>query len=58
MHVRGTVYVMLMMESGYRARGRSLRVLGYGGAPIPPDTVRALREWLRHARLHNSALRG
>ncbi len=49
-----TVFVMMMMEPGYRERGRSLRVLGYGGAPVPPDTVRALREWLPGARLHNA----
>jgi long-chain acyl-CoA synthetase len=49
-----TVFVMLMLEPGYRARGRSLRVLAYGGAPTSPDTVRALREWVPQARLHNA----
>jgi len=49
-----TVFVMLMLEPGYRERGRTLRVLAYGGAPTPPDTIRALREWLPQARLHNA----
>jgi long-chain acyl-CoA synthetase len=49
-----TVFVMLMLEPGYRECGRSLRVLGYGGAPTSPDTIRALRDWLPQARLHNA----
>lgn len=49
-----TVFVMMMQEPGYRARGASVRVIGYGGAPISPATVRALREWLPGARLHNA----
>jgi long-chain acyl-CoA synthetase len=49
-----TVYVMMMMEPGYRRRGQALRALGYGGAPIAPSTVRALREWLPGCRLHNT----
>ncbi|HET7875900.1 MAG TPA: class I adenylate-forming enzyme family protein, partial [Methylomirabilota bacterium] len=49
-----TVYVMMMTRPGYGRAGRSLRVISYGGAPIPPHTVRALREWLPQARLHNA----
>lgn len=49
-----TVFVMLMLEPGYRERGGSLRVLAYGGAPTSPDTIRALRAWLPQARLHNA----
>jgi long-chain acyl-CoA synthetase len=48
------VYVMMMTRPGYRERGRALRVIGYGGAPIPPHTVTALREWRPGARLHNA----
>ncbi|MBI4635520.1 MAG: AMP-binding protein [Candidatus Rokubacteria bacterium] len=49
-----TVYVMLMNEAGYRERGRTLRVVAYGGAPIPQGTIRALGQWLPGARLHNA----
>jgi long-chain acyl-CoA synthetase len=50
-----TVYVMLMARPDYRALALPrLRILGYGGAPIAADTVRALREWLPGARLHNT----
>jgi long-chain acyl-CoA synthetase len=50
-----TVYVMLMARPDYRAAALPrLRILGYGGAPIASDTVRALREWLPGARLHNT----
>jgi long-chain acyl-CoA synthetase len=45
---------MMMMEPNYRAAGRTVRVISYGGAPIPPQTVRALREWLPGARLHHA----
>jgi long-chain acyl-CoA synthetase len=49
-----TVYVMMMAQPGCRARGGTVRVLAYGGAPTPPLTIRALREWLPGARLHNA----
>jgi long-chain acyl-CoA synthetase len=50
-----TVYVMLMSRPDYRAVPLPrLRVLGYGGAPMPSDTVRQLRQWLPAARLHNT----
>jgi long-chain acyl-CoA synthetase len=50
-----TVYLMLMAQPGYRdVRLPDFRVVGYGGAPIASDTVRRLREWLPHARLHNT----
>ncbi len=49
-----TVLVMLMLQPDYRRAGSSLRALGYGGAPIAPDTVRRLREWLPGCRLHNT----
>jgi len=50
-----TVYVMLMAQPGYRDVALpDFRVVGYGGAPIASDTVRRLREWLPHARLHNT----
>ncbi|MBI2217456.1 MAG: AMP-binding protein [Candidatus Rokubacteria bacterium] len=48
-----TVYIMLMSQPGYRMSAATLRVVGYGGAPMPPDAVRGLREWLPAARLHN-----
>jgi acyl-CoA synthetase (AMP-forming)/AMP-acid ligase II len=40
--------------TGLPGARRTLRVLAYGGAPTPPDTIRALREWLPQARLHNA----
>jgi long-chain acyl-CoA synthetase len=49
-----TVYVMMMAQPHYREVGRSVRILAYGGAPIPADSVRALRDWLPRARLHNA----
>jgi long-chain acyl-CoA synthetase len=49
-----TVFTMMRQQPGYRATGRSLRVLGYGGAPTPPDGVMALREWLPAATLQNA----
>ncbi|MGH7279717.1 MAG: class I adenylate-forming enzyme family protein [Candidatus Rokuibacteriota bacterium] len=49
-----TVFVMTMAQPRHRDHGRHVRVLAYGGAPIPPDSVRALREWLPQARLHNA----
>lgn len=48
-----TVYVMMMIRPECRPAGQSLRVIAYGGAPVPPHTVRALREWWPSARLHN-----
>jgi long-chain acyl-CoA synthetase len=50
-----TVYVMLMVQPGYRSVALpDVRTAGYGGAPIGPETVRRLREWLPGARLHNT----
>ena len=49
-----TVFVMMLLQPGYRAAGRTLRALGYGGAPIASETVRQLREWLPRCRLHNT----
>jgi len=49
-----TVFTMMRQQPGYRAAGQSLRAVGYGGAPTPPDAVMALREWLPAATLHNA----
>jgi len=49
-----TVFTMLRQQPGYRATGRTLRAVGYGGAPTPPDGVMALREWLPAATLQNA----
>ncbi len=49
-----TVYVLMMAQPDARAAGRTVRVVAYGGAPMPSDTVRALRAWLPRARLHNA----
>ena len=49
-----TVFTMMRQQSGYRAAGRSLRAVGYGGAPTPPDGVMAMREWLPAATLQNA----
>ena len=49
-----TVFTMMRQQPGYRAAGRSVRAVGYGGAPTPPDGVMALREWLPTATLQNA----
>jgi long-chain acyl-CoA synthetase len=49
-----TVFTMLRQQPGYHAAGRTVRAVGYGGAPTPPDGVMALREWLPTATLHNA----
>jgi acyl-CoA synthetase (AMP-forming)/AMP-acid ligase II len=49
-----TVFTMMRQQPNYRAAGRSLRAVGYGGAPTPPDGVIALREWLPTATLQNA----
>lgn len=49
-----TVFTMMRQQPGYRAAGRSLRAVGYGGAPTPPDGVAAMREWLPAATLQNA----
>jgi long-chain acyl-CoA synthetase len=48
-----TVLVMMMLRPDYRRSGASLQAIGYGGAPIASETVRRLREWLPHCRLHH-----
>jgi long-chain acyl-CoA synthetase len=48
-----TVYIMMMSEAGHDGHGGAVRVAAYGGAPIAPDAVRAMRAWLPRARLHN-----
>jgi long-chain acyl-CoA synthetase len=48
-----TVYIMMTSVPGYDRHGAALRVVAYGGAPIAPDAVRALRAWRPRARLHN-----
>jgi long-chain acyl-CoA synthetase len=55
-HVVGapTVFIMLMTRPGYRRHGRTVRVVGYGGAPMAPATVRALRDWWPQARLNSA----
>jgi long-chain acyl-CoA synthetase len=49
-----TVFTMMRQQPGYRAAGQSLRAVGYGGAPTPPDGVMAMREWLPTATLQNA----
>jgi long-chain acyl-CoA synthetase len=49
-----TVFTMMRQQPGYRAAGQSLRAVGYGGAPTPPDGVMAMREWLPAATLQNA----
>jgi long-chain acyl-CoA synthetase len=48
-----TVLVMLMLQPEYRRAGASVRLAGYGGAPIASDTVKQLQAWLPGCRLHN-----
>ena len=49
-----TVFTMMLQQPGAARSGRSLHALGYGGAPTPPDGVRALRAWLPQATLQNA----
>ena len=49
-----TVFTMMRQQPGHRAAGRTLRTVGYGGAPTPPDGVAAMREWLPTATLQNA----
>ena len=49
-----TVFTMMRQQPGHRAAGRTLRTVGYGGAPTPPDGIAALRAWLPDATLHNA----
>lgn len=49
-----TVFTMMRQQPGYRAAGRTLTTVGYGGAPTPPDGIAALREWLPGATLQNA----
>jgi long-chain acyl-CoA synthetase len=49
-----TVFTMMRQQPGYRAAGQTLRSVGYGGAPTPPDGVMAMREWLPTATLQNA----
>jgi long-chain acyl-CoA synthetase len=49
-----TVFTMMRQQPGHRAAGRTLRAVGYGGAPTPPDGITALREWLPAATLQNA----
>jgi len=49
-----TVFTMMRQQPGSRDAGRTLRRVGYGGAPTPPDGIVALREWLPQATLQNA----
>ena len=49
-----TVFTMMRQQPGYRSAGRTLRAVGYGGAPTPPDAIVAMREWLPTATLQNA----
>jgi long-chain acyl-CoA synthetase len=49
-----TVFTMMRQQPGYRAAGQTLRAVGYGGAPTPPDGIVAMREWLPGATLQNA----
>jgi long-chain acyl-CoA synthetase len=49
-----TVFTMMLQQPGCRAAGRTLRRVGYGGAPTPPDGIAALRAWLPGATLQNA----
>jgi long-chain acyl-CoA synthetase len=49
-----TVFTMMREQPGYRAAGQTLRAVGYGGAPTPPDGIVAMREWLPGATLQNA----
>jgi long-chain acyl-CoA synthetase len=45
---------MMRQQPGYRMAGQTLKTVGYGGAPTPPDGIVAMREWLPNATLQNA----
>lgn len=50
-----TVYVMTLMEHDYMDYDVSnWRVCGFGGAPMPADTLQALKNWVPSLELHNT----
>ncbi|WP_082918104.1 class I adenylate-forming enzyme family protein [Oceanobacillus sp. Castelsardo] len=50
-----TVFVMTLLEPNYRNYDvTNLRVIGFGGAPMPGETLRALKDWIPDIELHNT----
>lgn len=50
-----TVYVMTLMEQDYKKYDvSSWRVCAFGGAPMPVDTLQALKSWAPSLELHNT----
>ncbi|MEB1806797.1 MAG: acyl--CoA ligase [Bacillaceae bacterium] len=50
-----TVYVMTLLDPDHETYDVShLRVGGFGGAPMPSETLKALKKWVPAIELHNS----
>ncbi|BCJ85477.1 class I adenylate-forming enzyme family protein [Effusibacillus dendaii] len=50
-----TVYVMTLMQPDYKQYNtENFRVGGFGGAPMPAETVKALMDWNPNLELHNT----
>lgn len=50
-----TVYVMTLMEPDYTTYDvSSIRVGAFGGAPMPGETLKALKKWIPSIELHNT----
>lgn len=50
-----TVFVMTLQQPDYKKFDVSnFRVAGFGGAPMPSETLIALKEWIPNVELHNT----
>ncbi|SES74088.1 long-chain acyl-CoA synthetase [Salinibacillus kushneri] len=50
-----TVYVMTLQEPDYQKYDVShFRVAGFGGAPMPSETLKGLKKWVPDIELHNT----
>ncbi|GAA0486028.1 class I adenylate-forming enzyme family protein [Salinibacillus aidingensis] len=50
-----TVYVMTLQQPDYQKYDVShFRVGGFGGAPMPSDTLKGLKNWVPDIKLHNT----
>lgn len=50
-----TVFVMTMLDPIHQNYDvTNLRVVGFGGAPMPGETLRALKDWIPNIELHNT----
>lgn len=50
-----TVFVMTILDPAHKKYDvTNLRVIGFGGAPMPGETLRALKDWIPNIELHNT----